>query len=191
MPYKNKADEIARGKKYRKEHAKEISTQRKIHYQENKKELNAKAKEFREKPENKAKIKASKRQYYIDHREELSVYYKQYKKDHREEIKQYRKNNRDKINKTERQYHKDHPEVGLRIQSKLYKKMGLSKWNLIAWTRVIRKDKNCSYCGSEKTLHSHHLIPKSKQPGLALNENNGIPLCDPCHKEHHMLNGVN
>jgi 5-methylcytosine-specific restriction endonuclease McrA len=191
MSYKNKADEIARGKLYRKEHAKEISTQRKIYYQKNKKELSKKARIRSQRPEVKARAKVTKKIHYQKNRKRYLEKRRIYRENNIDKIKKFNKDNRDKINKTERQYNKDHPEIRLRIQSKSYKKMGLSKWNLMAWTNVIRKDKNCSYCDSDKDLHSHHLIPKSKYKDLALNENNGVVLCAICHREHHMLNGIN
>ena len=120
--------------------------------------------------------RAWQRQYGRDHREERNAYQRKYMKDHSEERNQYRK---------------DNPLIYLKIQKKLYKKMGLTKYQIQAWTKVIRKGKNCSYCDSDKDIHSHHIFPKSKYKDLALNENNGVVLCDPCHKEHHHLNGVN
>jgi len=153
--------------------------------------------------------KAYQRQYHKDHSEELAIKQKQYHKDHPERYathnhnwymknkdkkalynKKYRKENSEYFTTYKKQYTKDHPEVSLKSQRKLRARLGISMYGLMAWTKVIRKGKNCSYCGSDKDLHSHHLIPKSKQPGLALNENNGIPLCATCHKEHHVLNGA-
>ena len=169
--YKDHSEEI---KQYNKDHSEEIKARKKQYYKDNREVIKQYNKDHRE--EQLVKMK----QYRKDNSEKIKAYKKQYTKDHREEQLAYAK-----------QYAKDHPEVSLRSQKKMFKKLGLTKWSMRAWTRVIRKDKNCSYCGSNKQLHSHHLIPKSKQPGLALNENNGIPLCDPCHREHHHLNGVN
>ena len=129
-------------------------------------------------------------QRYKDNREENIARSRKYRKDHPEVRKQHYKDNREKILAQTKQYRKDHPEVNLRVQKKLYKKIGITRYQIQAWTKVIRKGKNCSYCDSDKKLHSHHLLTKAKYPGLALNENNGIPLCVTCHREHHSLNGV-
>ena len=134
--------------------------------------------------------KAYDKQYHKDHSEEIKAYRKQYHKDHRDKInerqKQYDKDHREEI----KQYKKDHPEVGLKAQKKLFKKLGCTPYQIMAWSWVIRKGKNCSYCDSDKNLHAHHLLSKSRYPDLKLNENNGIPLCVTCHREHHSLNGA-
>lgn len=140
---------------------------------------------------NSERLKVCRKQHYKDNREEALVYNKQYYKDNRKELllkkKQYAKEHIEEI----KQYRRDNPGIFLKSKQKSYKNMGITRWDMQSWTKVIRKGKNCSYCDNDKDLDSHHLIPKSKQPGLALNENNGIPLCKSCHKEHHMLNGVN
>ena len=140
-----------------------------------------------------------KQQYYQDHRDEKLAYAEKYNKDHREEKLPYTKQYYQDHREERLQYAKNNPEVGLRAKKKELTKLGKTFdfnsnqmiWALMNWTTVTRKGKNCSYCGSDKYLQSHHIIPKSKQPGLALNENNGVVLCDSCHKEHHSLNGVN
>jgi len=65
------------------------------------------------------------------------------------------------------------------------------RYRLYSWSLDIRKDQSCVYCGDCKNLNAHHLLPKHKYPGLMLLENNGVPLCDTCHREHHSLNGNN
>jgi 5-methylcytosine-specific restriction endonuclease McrA len=149
------------------------------------------------------------KQYNKKNRVKRNAYQKQYQKDHPEERKEahhkwymkniekkavynkkYRKENSEYFAVYKKQYSKDHPEVDLRAQRKLRIKSGIPSYNLIAWTKVIRKGKNCSYCDSDKDLHSHHLLSKARYPGLALSENNGIPLCVTCHREHHSMNGV-
>jgi len=163
---------------------------------------------YRTKPENKVKAKLYSKRWSIENETHLKSYkhkwwfdnvdenrmkkqihYRENTEKIKESQKKYRQTPEAQVKK--KQYNKDHPEVKLRSQKKRFKILGLTIYDLMAWTKVIRKGKNCSYCDSDKDLHSHHLIPKSKQPGLALNENNGIPLCKPCHREHHMLNGVN
>ena len=154
-------------------------------------------------PEERKKAIAYQQIYRVKKREEIKAKRKQRHKDHRDEIairdKLYYEKNKDKIKAKTSQYQKDHPEVNLRAQQKLFTRLGKAfdmdhdsfKYALMSWTKVIRKGKNCSYCGSEKNLHSHHILPKSKYLGLALADNNGIPLCAPCHREHHHLNGIN
>ena len=140
---------------------------------------------------NSEKIKACNRQYHKDHREERNANRKQYYKDHCKEASLSNKRYYKEHIKELQQYRRDNPGIFLKSKQKSYKNMGITRWDMQCWTKVIRKGKNCSYCDSDKDLHSHHIFPKSKQPGLALNENNGVVLCDSCHKEHHMLNGVN
>ena len=163
---------------------------------------------YRAKPENKVKAKSNHKRWSIENETHLKSYKHKWWFDNVDENRMKKRThyweNWKRIRATQRKwthstegkaykkkYDKDNPEVKLRSQKKRFKILGLTLFDLMAWTKVIRKGKNCSYCDSDKDLHSHHLIPKSKQPGLALNENNGIPLCKPCHKEHHMLNGVN
>jgi len=176
----NREKELKKQKQYYKDHRKERAVYDKQKYQDHREEKLAYA-----------------NQYTKKHRKEKAVYDKQYhkktypysKKKARQK-EDYQDHREEKLANS-KQYNKDNPEVTLRAQKKLYKKMGLTKYQIQAWTKVIRKGKNCSHCDSDKDLHSHHIFPKSKYNDLALNENNGVVLCDPCHKEHHILNGIN
>ena len=173
MPFKDPKAKAAWTKQYNENNRDKISAYYKQYYKDNHKKIKTQKKQYDK--DNRDRISIQKKQYYKDNRDELLIEKKQYYKDNRGTILQQRKN---------------HPEVGLRAQKKLYKKMGLTPYQTMAWARVIRKGKNCSYCGSDKDLHSHHLFTKARYPGLALGENNGIPLCVTCHREHHALNGV-
>lgn len=142
-------------------------------------------------------IRAYNRAWYQAHREQRKAEGIQYYKDNRNKIllqkQQYDKKKRIKRQIYIKQYNKDHPEVGLRAQKKQMEKRknnGFSPYDFMAWSNVIRKGKNCSYCDSNNDLHAHHLISKTRFPGLALSENNGITLCATCHREHHSLNGA-
>ena len=37
-----------------------------------------------------------------------------------------------------------------------------------SWSKVIRKGKLCSYCGSGEPLHAHHILPKIKYPEVSI-----------------------
>jgi len=66
------------------------------------------------------------------------------------------------------------------------------KWSHIpTWAKRVkeRDNRRCVYCGSNKKLHAHHILAKSKHPEWALFVNNGITLCNKCHIEEHKLNG--
>ncbi len=56
-----------------------------------------------------------------------------------------------------------------------------------SWSIMIRKldNKTCKNCNSKEKLHAHHIMPKSLFPKLALDVNNGITLCETCHRNIH------
>ena len=59
-----------------------------------------------------------------------------------------------------------------------------------AWTMGVKeRDGCCQVCFSEEKLHAHHIFGKSYAPSLRHSLNNGITLCEPCHREFHQLNG--
>ena len=94
---------------------------------------------------------------------------------------------------------KDFPEKVLKLQLKSLDKQGIEfklpgrkfAWALESWGNTVRKilGNYCSICESKDGLNSHHIFYRSKYPRLALNTNNGIPLCKIHHKEIHDLNG--
>ena len=58
----------------------------------------------------------------------------------------------------------------------------LHKWSLA----VRRRDGfMCRKCGSREKLNAHHVKPFADFPGLRFNINNGITLCEDCHKKEH------
>lgn len=56
--------------------------------------------------------------------------------------------------------------------------------------RVLKRDKYlCQICGSKNKLHVHHIKPFSQYPDLKFDVNNGITLCEKCHRKVHKKNG--
>lgn len=50
---------------------------------------------------------------------------------------------------------------------------------------IIARDKVCQFCGSSDNLQAHHKKGFSLYPELRLSMDNGITLCDKCHKNLH------
>ena len=58
------------------------------------------------------------------------------------------------------------------------------------WVKRIKaRDKCCQVCGNANNLEAHHIFARAYWPTLAVSDNNGITLCNACHKEFHTLNG--
>jgi len=60
------------------------------------------------------------------------------------------------------------------------------------WNGAVKLRDNylCRRCGSDDNLVSHHIIPVSEAPEFVTDINNGICLCEKCHKEYHRRYGV-
>ncbi len=59
----------------------------------------------------------------------------------------------------------------------------LNKWSLA----VRRRDGfMCRKCGSREKLNAHHIKPFADFPELRFDINNGITLCEDCHKKEHI-----
>ena len=50
---------------------------------------------------------------------------------------------------------------------------------------VIARDKVCQLCGSKENLIAHHIKEFALYPLERLNINNGVTLCESCHKSLH------
>jgi len=51
---------------------------------------------------------------------------------------------------------------------------------------VFERDKICQDCGSDEKLHAHHKIPFQYDPfEKGIDVNNGIILCEKCHRKAH------
>lgn len=113
----------------------------------------------------------------------------------REKQRIYRLKNKKKTSDYGKMYRKLHPEVDLRAIIRHFKKFGKSfnmgtwefSWALMSWSKTIKKlDNNmCKLCSSKKDVRAHHIRPKRDFPKLSLDLNNGITLCNKCHKKLH------
>lgn len=55
------------------------------------------------------------------------------------------------------------------------------------WKKSVkdRDSYKCQDCGSENSLHSHHIKRRAEYPDLMFDVDNGITLCASCHAERH------
>ncbi len=59
-----------------------------------------------------------------------------------------------------------------------------------AWSRSIleRDGFTCTVCGGRGgRLIAHHILSFAENPGLRLNLNNGVTVCNSCHREAHLF----
>lgn len=150
---------------------------------------------------NREKILEKKRKYHMENREKIRLRSKKYRLENKEKVRErkrkYERENRKKINERRREYRLDYPELKLALDIKYLTKLGFPfklephayHYALSAWSKTVKKLGHglCQVCPNPATI-SHHIIHKSKYPGLSLNVNNGIPLCDTCHGESHGWN---
>jgi hypothetical protein len=68
------------------------------------------------------------------------------------------------------------------------------RWNRPSreWSRsvLVRDGFKCTVCGKRGKLNAHHIFLFAEHPGLRLNLNNGVAVCDPCHKEAHFFGKI-
>lgn len=59
--------------------------------------------------------------------------------------------------------------------------------DLVEWRMSVYKRDNytCQKCGKKGNIQAHHIIPLVVDKSLALDINNGITLCIPCHQKEH------
>lgn len=55
------------------------------------------------------------------------------------------------------------------------------------WRKLVfsRDGYRCQHCGATQKLHAHHIKPFRDNPSLRLSVDNGLTLCQPCHKRVH------
>ena len=58
-----------------------------------------------------------------------------------------------------------------------------------AWPNAVKRRDNwaCQTCGSNKSLHAHHVVAWAEDESLRYDEENGITLCRDCHSKHHPI----
>jgi hypothetical protein len=56
----------------------------------------------------------------------------------------------------------------------------------VRWKKEVLKRDNytCRDCGSTKSIDVHHTIPFSQNKELIFDINNGLSLCENCHRRH-------
>ena len=197
-------------KEYNKQHYAKPENKLKKKERDSKPENKLKKKEHASKPENKLKKKEYDKKYEskperklkkkeYDSKPENKLNKKEYNKEYRSKPerklkkKEYDSKPENKLRQKEynKEYKKQHPEIGLKSQQKLFKKLGKilgyqSKqipMLYYSWAKTVKKilGNYCQVCGSIKQIEVHHIFHKVKYPLLSLNENNGIPLCKLCH----------
>lgn len=58
--------------------------------------------------------------------------------------------------------------------------------NYAKWARDLKKIYGyCAKCGSDETLHAHHINPYGRFPQQRKDYTNGVVLCEACHKDFH------
>lgn len=58
---------------------------------------------------------------------------------------------------------------------------GMSSWK----HKVKERDKVCQCCGGSDHLEVHHVNPLAIYPDLGTDINNGMVLCQTCHRDYH------
>ena len=57
--------------------------------------------------------------------------------------------------------------------------------SVISWKRKVKKIGKCQICDSEENLVAHHIVPWCHSIKGRTDINNGICLCEECHKKMH------
>lgn len=106
---------------------------------------------------------------------------------------EHKKRDKKKEAITKRTWARNNPKSVRNTLMKYYQKVGSIfgltasqyEWALKSWSVSVRERdlQICVNCGSTEDLQAHHIIPKKERPDLALDLNNGITYCLPCHKE--------
>lgn len=109
--------------------------------------------------------------------------------------KKWHRENKEKVNAKKRIWRQNNPEKRRIIEQNQLKRIqqaynydNISQVSFLLqyWAKLIREKYHnlCQVCGNT-AKHTHHILHKQHHPNLALNENNGVPLCVSCHNEVH------
>jgi 5-methylcytosine-specific restriction endonuclease McrA len=94
------------------------------------------------------------------------------------------KNNTPEVNVKKAHHKQNHPKWIVNRE----KVKGRARPEMVEWRNFIfSRDKfTCRHCNTiGGKLHAHHKAPYSLFPELKWQKDNGITLCEPCHKEIH------
>ena len=209
----NKGKEKARQKAYREANKEKIIAQSKAYREANPERVRAADKAYQK--ATKEKIAAKKKAYREAHKEEIAAHYEANKEKIAARGKAWREANKDKI--AAYNYNKANPEqVAARRNSRrawreanredvvAYMRKRRKRWfewlqahdsritqvALQKWSWLVRERDafTCQECGAKEKLHAHHMIPLKVCPEKALDLDNGITFCSPCHYEWHAKN---
>jgi len=59
------------------------------------------------------------------------------------------------------------------------------EFKLYKWAQEVKKVGKCDICGETENLSAHHLWSKTLHKSLAYQYDNGVCLCNKCHKAFH------
>ncbi len=136
---------------------------------------------FRNKKENKIGIKNYQKHYRIKNKNKLKLYNINYKILNKEKIKKKRHKRYLKNKKQILQKHKIYART-----TGIYYWRSTTKYE--KWRSNVYKKANytCQKCKRQNCkLNAHHIKPAKQYPKLRYNVNNGICVCEVCHKHIH------
>lgn len=82
-----------------------------------------------------------------------------------------------------------HTTTGAALMYKLSRKsVDYKRWRKVVFVRDKYTCRRCFKKGGK--LHSHHIVSFSDYPEFRFDSDNGITLCEKCHKEFHKLYGL-
>jgi hypothetical protein len=88
--------------------------------------------------------------------------------------------------KKQEQLFKD-KQLPIKLPSKKTKTKKYNKHKLKLWKQLVleRDNYTCQECNSKINLHAHHIQSKSSHINLCYDVDNGITLCNLCHRKKH------
>lgn len=96
----------------------------------------------------------------------------------------WNKNNTPEINAKKAHHKENHPKwIPNREKIKSRARPEMVEWRNFIFSRDKFTCQHCNTVGGK--LHAHHKAPYSLFPKLKWEKENGVTLCEPCHKETH------